>query len=377
MKVSRIGMDIAKDVFQLHGVDAAERTVLTKKLKRAQVLGFFREIERCQIAMEACGGAHYWARELSALGHTVKLIAPQFVKPYVKSNKNDAADAEGICEAMGRPGMRFVPIKSVEQQDILAVHRIRSGLIKQRTATANQVRGLLAEYGVVIPRALDRLRAALAQLAEPEANAMQEPPAGGRGRVASSMAQSALKAPKSAILEAERAKLSARLRELLEEQRLELVSLDRRIGEIDSRIAQICRSNDAARRLMTIPGVGPISACALVATVGDASAFKNGRDMAAFLGLVPRQHSSGGREKLLGISKRGDSYLRTLLIHGARSAQRFASNKTDRQSRWLNALSARRHSNVAAVALANKNARIAWALLSKGDTYQAQQSANV
>ena len=337
MKISRIGMDIAKNVFQLHGVDSHEQTVLKKKLKRCDVLAYFRTLAVCQIAMEACGGAHHWARALIAMGHSVVLIAPQFVKPYVKSNKNDAADAEAICEAMSRPGMRFVPVKTVGQQDIQALHRVRSELVKQRTAKGNQIRGLLAEYGLVVVKRIECLRVALPELLEDADNG-----------------------------------LTGEFRALLDGLRRDLVKLDERVGEMDRQIALICRGSEAAKRLQHIPGIGPVTASALIAAVGDGRSFKRGRDMAAFLGLVPRQHSSGGKEKLLGISKRGDSYLRTLLIHGARSVQRVSVNKTDPRSRWLNAVTARRHKNVAAVALANKNARIAWAVLSKGCAYQPE-----
>jgi len=335
MKISRIGMDIAKNVFQLHGVDSFEQTVLKKKLKRADVLAYFRTLAACKIGMEACGGAHHWARTLIAMGHSVVLMAPQFVKPYVKTNKNDAADAEAICEAMSRPGMRFVPVKTVEQQDIQALHRVRSELVKQRTAKGNQIRGLLAEYGLVVQKRIECLRVALPELLEDADNG-----------------------------------LTGEFRALLDGLRLDLVGLDERVGQLDRQIVQMCRASVSAKRLQEIPGIGPVTASALIAAVGDGSGFKRGRDMAAFLGLVPRQHSSGGKEKLLGISKRGDSYLRTLLIHGARSVQRVSVNKTDPSSRWLNALSHRRHKNVAAVALANKTARIAWAVLSKGQAYR-------
>jgi transposase len=328
-------MDIAKNVFQLHGVGSFEQIVLKKKLKRADVLAYFRTLAVCQIGMEACGGAHHWARSLIAMGHSVLLMAPQFVKPYVKTNKNDAADAEAICEAMSRPGMRFVPVKTVEQQDIQALHRVRSELVKQRTAKGNQIRGLLAEYGLVVQKRIECLRVALPELLEDADNG-----------------------------------LTCEFRALLDGLRLDLVGLDERVGQLDRQIVQMCRASVAAKRLQEIPGIGPVTASALIAAVGDGSGFKRGRDMAAFLGLVPRQHSSGGKEKLLGISKRGDSYLRTLLIHGARSVQRVSVNKTDPSSRWLNAVSARRHKNIAAVALANKTARMAWAVLSKGQAYR-------
>ena len=340
MKISRIGMDIAKHVFQVHGVDVHGQTLLRKKLRRGEVLGFFRGLGACEVGIEACGGAHQWARDLVALGHAVKLIAPQFVKPYVKTNKNDAADAEAICEAMSRPSMRFVPIKTVAQQDLQAIHRIRSELIKQRTGKANQIRGLLAEYGVIVERRIERLRGALPILLEDADNG-----------------------------------LTMLMRELIEGLRCDLVGLDERVAQMDEKIKLAARSSEAARRLQQIPGIGPITATALLAAVGDAKCFKRGREMAAWLGLVPAQHSSGGKERLLGISKRGDGYVRTLMVHGARASQRAAANKDDPRSRWVNALGERRHKNVAAVALANKNARIAWALLSRGHDYRARAAS--
>jgi len=261
------------------------------------------------VGMEACGGSHHWARELQELGHDVKLVAPQFVKPYVKGNKNDANDAEAICEAIGRPTMRFVAVKTVAQQDLQAAHRIRSELVRQRTAKANQVRGLLAEYGIVVGRRVEALRQGLTYL-------------------------------------------------------------DKRAAAMDKQLHTPANDDPAAKRLQGIPGIGPITATALACAVGDGKRFKRGRDLAAGIGLTPKQHSSGGKEKLLGISKRGDAYLRTLLIHGARSVLKVAGNKDDLRSRWLQQLCSRRNKNIAAVALANKNARVAWALLSKGLGYQ-------
>jgi transposase len=282
------------------------------------------------IGMEACGGAHYWARELQKLGHTVKLMAPQFVKPYVKSNKNDANDAEAICEAVARPTMRFVAIKTIAQQDIQAIHRIRSELVQQRTAKGNQIRGLLAEYGLVVGRRVDVLRTALPLLLEDAENG-----------------------------------LTIDFRVLLEGLRQDLIKLDERVDELDKKIKLLANSNTEAKRLLQIPGIGPITATALVCAIGDGRPFKRGRDMAAWLGLTPRQHSSGGKDRLLGISKRGDAYLRTLLIHGARAVLRVSGEKDDPRSRWLQNLCDRRNRNIAAVALANKNARIVWALLTK------------
>jgi transposase len=334
MNIKRVGIDLAKQVFQLHGVDAQEKAVLRKQLRRGQMLDYFKKLPPCLIGMEACSSAHYWGRELQKLGHTVKLMAPQFVKPYVKSNKNDANDAEAICEAVARPTMRFVAIKTVAQQDIQAVHRIRSGLVQQRTAKVNQIRGLLAEYGIVVGRRVDTLRTALPLLLEDAENG-----------------------------------LTIDFRALLEGLQQDLTVLNGRVDDLDKNIKTLASSNTDAKRLQQIPGIGPITATALICAIGNAKQFKRGRDMAAWLGLTPRQHSSGGKDRLLGISKRGDAYLRTLLIHGARSVLKVTGQKDDPRSRWLQSLCSRRNKNIAAVALANKNARIAWALLSKETDY--------
>lgn len=335
MKITRIGLDLAKQVFQVHGVDRDERAVLKRRLRREQVLEFFARVSPCVVGMEACGGAHHWARELGKLGHEVRLVSPQFVKPYVKSNKNDAADAEAICEAISRPGMRFVPVKTVGQQEVGALHRVRSGLVAERTALGNRMRGLLAEFGVVMPQRLSQLRAWV-----------------------------------SDVLEDGESGLGARTRALLTGLQGDLVRLDERVAELDRLIAEAVGEDPACQRLTQIEGIGGISASALVAAVGDGGAFANGRCLAAFLGLVPRQHGSGGKAGLGHISKRGDAYLRTLLIHGARAVLRHAARKSDPRSRWLQSLMARRNKNVAAVALANKNARIAWAMLARGQAYQ-------
>lgn len=327
MKITTIGIDLAKSVFQVHGVDECGKTVLRKQLKRAQVAEFMANLPPCLVGMEACGSAHHWGRKLQGYGHTVRLMSPQFVKPYVKSNKNDAADAEAICEAVARPNMRFVPIKSVEQQAVLSLHRVRQGLVVARTAQANQIRGLLAEFGMVLPKGVRALRTQLCGLVE---NAADELPA--------------------VFLH-----LMRRLYE-------HLMELDRQVGELEAQIKQWHRDCDLSQRLEKIPGVGPLTATALVASIADAQSFKNGRQLAAWLGLVPRQHSSGGKPTLLGISKRGDVYLRTLLIHGARSAI-LAATRHAKSNPWLSNLLSRRNPNIAAVALANKNARTIWALL--------------
>ena len=330
MNIKRVGIDLAKDVFQVHGVDSQEKVILRKQFRRVQLLAYFEKIAPCLIGMEACGSAHYWARELQKLGHTVKLMAPQFVKPYVKSNKNDANDAEAICEAVARPTMRFVAVKTIAQQDIQAIHRVRSELVSHRTAKVNQIRGLLAEYGLAVGRRIEVLRTALPLLLEDAENG-----------------------------------LTLDFRILLDELRQDLINLDERVQVMDKKIKTLANSHGEAKRLLAIPGIGPITATAIISSIGNGKQFKRGRDFAAWLGLTPRQHSSGGKERLLGISKRGDSYLRTLLIQGARAVLRVVGQKDDPRSRWLQNLCSRRNKNIAAVALANKNARIIWALLTK------------
>jgi transposase len=336
MKITTIGIDLAKNVFQVHGVDQRGKAVLKKRLRRNQVLAFFVRQAPCLIGMEACGGAHYWARKLQSQGHTIKLMAPQFVRPYVKANKTDAADAEAICEAVARPSMRFVPIKNIEQQAILSVHRARQGFVRARTAHANQIRGLLSEYGIVLPQGISHVVNCVPEIIE---NAENDLPGLFRG-----------------LLQ----RLVAHLREL-----------NHQVRELKDQIETWHGANDASQKLAKIPGIGPLTASALSASIGDAKSFKNGRELAAWLGLVPRQHSSGGKPLLLGISKRGDTYLRTLMIHGARSAVRVAVNKSTPTDRWTTGMLERRHMNVAAVARANKNARIVWALLANGRDYDA------
>lgn len=333
MKITTIGIDLAKEVFQVHGVDTHGKAVLRKQLRRGEMAKFFANLEPCLIGMEACGSAHHWARKLGEFGHTVKLMAPQFVKPYVKTNKNDMADAEAICEAVGRPNMRFVPMKNVEQQAILSVHRARQGFVKARTAQANQIRGLLSEFGIVIPKGITSIPKRMDDILEDGENG-----------------------------------LPSTMRQLLQRLYDHFKELNRQVQELELRIKQWHQENEASKKLAAIPGIGPITASAIVATVGNATEFKSGRQLAAWIGLVPKQHSSGGKQTLLGISKRGDTYLRTLLIHGARAVIRFAENKAEPDS-WLRKLMARRNKNVAAVALANKNVRIIWALLTKGETF--------
>jgi transposase len=337
--ITTVGIDLAKNVFQLHGVDAQGRVVLKKQLRRAQMARFFATLTPCLIGMEACSSAHHWARTLQAFGHTVKLMAPQFVKPYVKSHKHDAADAEAICEAVGRPSMRFVPVKSVEQQAVLALHRVRQSVVRARTAQANQIRGLLAEMGLVLPQRLYQLQRVPLLLDE-----------------ASDV-------------------LPASFCRLMHEQLAHFKALHRRVAELDAEIRAWHRTNAASRRLADVPGIGPLTASALVASVGDAGGFANGRQLAAWMGLVPRQHSSGGKTTLIGIGKRSEGYLRTLLVHGARAVVCSPRRANDPAADWLNGLVRRRHVNVAIVAQANKNARIAWALLRHGDTYQRRGDA--
>lgn len=335
MDITRIGMDLAKNVFQIHGVDRTGKAKTRKQLRRNQVLTYFSKLPPTLIGMEACGGSHYWARELSKLGHDVRLMSPQFVKPYVKSGKNDANDAEAICEAVSRPSMRFVAVKSVEQQVMQAEHRIRARLIKARTALGNEIRGLLGEFGIVLPVSLANLRKAIPELLEDAENG-----------------------------------LLADFRRLLRMLGEELSQLDDNIKQYDARIAQSAKEDERIKRLLAVEGIGPVVASALVSAVGDGKQFGKGRDMAAWLGLTPNQHSSGGKNRLGHISKRGDKYVRTLLIHGARAALKAAENKTDGRSRWVTGLAKRRNKNIATVALANKNARIAWSILSREETYR-------
>ena len=339
MQITTVGLDLAKNVFQVHGVNEHGKVVLRKQLRRDQVAAFFANLPACLVGMEACSSAHHWARKLQSMGHIARLMAPQFVKPYVKSNKNDAADAEAICEAVSRPSMRFVPIKNVEQQAVLALHRVRQGFVRARTAQANQIRGLLGEYGLVVPQGIAYVGKRVPELVE------------------------------DASIE-----LPGAFRLLIDRLLEHLKQLQRQVEEIEAQIKAWHRASDASRRLEKVPGIGPLTATALVASVGDARNFDNGRQFAAWLGVVPRQHSSGGKPTLLGMSKRGDAYLRTMLIHGARSVIYRATQRLDAES-WLMKLTNRRNKNVAAVALANKTARTVWALLAHGREFQAGYAA--
>ncbi len=336
MEVTTIGIDLAKSVFAVSGADRRGRVIVRRQLRRAQVLGFMRGLPRCTVGMEATGGAHYWARQLTALGHEVRLMSPALVMPYRKGNKTDRNDADAILEAVTRPSMRFVMVKSVAQQDLLGLHRVRAQLVKSRTALCNQLRGLLRERGVAVRTGVAGLRRGL-----------------------------------GAALAAESSELSGEMRELLGEMSQWLQTLEQRIASCEARITRKFKHDERCERLAEVPGVGPLTATALVAAVGNAQQFRNGRELSAYLGLVPRQHSSGGKTVLLGITKRGDRYLRTLLIHGARSALRQCKRKGDARSEWAARISAARGPNVAAVAMANKNARVLWALLTTGDRYRA------
>jgi transposase len=338
MQITTIGLDLAKSVFQVHGVDASGKPVIRKALRRGHVLPFFKDLAPCLVGMEACSSAHHWARELAALGHTVKLMPPSYVKPYVKRGKNDAADAEAICEAVTRPTMRFVPVKTPEQQAAVMLHRTRALLMRQRIMVVNALRGHLAEFGLVAPQGARGLAELVDKAFGDDAEA-QVPP----------LARVAL------------APLISQVREL-----------QAGIKTIDAELLAWHRQNAASTRLETIPGIGFITATAIAATVTDPSHFQSGRQFAAWLGLVPRQSSSGGKERLGSISKMGDRYLRTLLVVGATSVIRYARGKNAAGAAWINALLARRPARLVSVALANKTARIAWAVLTQERDYRKQ-----
>lgn len=335
MEIVTIGIDIAKTVFQVHGVDAAGDIVLRKRLSRGQFLKFMQSVPPCLVGMEACGAAHYWAREIIKLGHKVKLMPGQYVKPYVKRNKTDTADAEAICEAVTRPTMRFVAIRSAENQAALLQHRSRDILVKQRTMLVNAVRGHLAEFGVVAPKGLAHVAKLKALLQDCDGGDI--PPLAG---------------------------------EILDVLFSQIIALTEQIDALEKRIAAEHRTNANSQRLTSIPGIGPLTASAILATVGDISAFKSGREFAAWLGLTPLEHSSGDKRYTGRISKRGDGYLRRLLVHGARAVVRMRSRKGAAPFEWLDNLLTRRPRNTATVALANKNARMIWALLTKGEVFK-------
>jgi len=335
-KITTIGLDLAKNVFHVVCCNARGKVVGKKMLKRSQVLTYFVNLPSCLVGMEACASAHYWARKLDGLGHQVKLIPPQYVKAYVRGNKNDYNDALAIAEAVIRPEMRFVAVKTTDQQDLQALLRLRNGCMKERTALCNRVRGLLAEYGLILPKGVNVLRRHLPVFLEDTENGLNE-----------------------------------LFRRLLAEGYQQLQDLDRHIDSYTQELERQAQQYDECRRLQTIPGYGPIVASAFHSAIGNGEAYRRGRDVSASLGLVPRQHSSGGKDVLLGISKRGDRYLRSLLVHGARSVVIQAGKKDDRLSRWINKIRAKRGFNRAVVALANKMARIGWAVLAHKTVYQA------
>jgi transposase len=342
MEITTIGLDIAKRVFQVHGADSAGRAVLRRKLQRAELLAFFKALPACLVGIEACGTAHYWAREIRAFGHEVRLLPPAYVKPYVKRGKTDAADAEAICEAITRPSMRAVPIKTAEQQAVLMLHWVRDLLVRQRTMLINAVRGHMAEFGIIAPQGAKRVGELVAL-----------------------------------IMGEDEAALPALARQALRTLAAELHALDQRIKEAEAAILAWHKESEASRRLAAIPGVGPITASAIVATVGDASLFRSARHFAAWIGLVPKQHSSGGKQRQGGISKQGNPYLRRLLVIGATAVIRHTGGRLAQtpSGAWVKTLLERRPARLASVALANKTARIAWALLAKAETYRGVISA--
>jgi len=334
-EITTIGLDLAKSVFQIHGVDASGQTVLRRQLRRSQVLPFFAKLPGCLVGLEACASAHHWAREITALGHEVRMMPARYVRPYVKRNKNDAADAEAICEAVRRPSMRFVPIKSKEQQAVLVLHRSRQLFVRQRTMLGNAIRAHLGEFGIVAGvgrQGLDRLLAIIDE--------------GGDARL-----------PEAA-------------RDCLLALRRQLLLVKQQILELDRRILAWHRSSELSRRLEAIPGVGPLVATALEACIAEPKAFRSGRDLAAWIGLTPRQNATGGKQRLGRISKAGNRYLRFLLVAGALSVIRRAKQTGGANRPWLATLLARRPPKVAAIALANKIARIAWAMMARGTRYQ-------
>ena len=330
-----LGIDLAKNIFQLHGTDSKGKRILKKRLTRSKFIEFLVNLPPCTIGIEACGGAHYWGRFLGSYGHTVKMMAPQFVKPYVMANKNDANDAAAIAEAVTRPNMRFVAIKTVNQQEILALHKIREQMKKQRVAQSNHLRGILSEHGIIFDLGFKELR----------------------------------KLPEILDLEENKAKLNIGFKSVIERQLEHFKAIEKELEFYEKEIELLAADEPIIPELLKINGVGLLSASAFVATIGDASKFKKGREVSAWLGLVPRQNSSGNNIRLGGISKRGNSYLRTLLIHGARSALRTCDNKTDNKSLWMQKLKERCGFNKASVAVANKHARILWALMNDGSCY--------
>jgi len=332
MQIKVVGLDIAKQVFQVHAADIEGRPVAKLRLRRAQVLEYFRSLPPCLVGIEACATAHHWARELMALGHDVRLMPPGYVKPYVKRNKTDAADAEAIAEAVTRPTMRFVPVKSAENQAMLMLHRTRELLVRQRTMLATALRAHLAEFGIIAAQGIHRVEKLAAHVHEPSV-----PPLA---------------------------------REALMQIVDELASIWRRIDAVEERLVALHRTNPVSRRLVSIPGVGPITAMAIANTVTDPSAFRSGRQFAAWLGLTPKGHSSGGKDRLGRITKRGDRYIRHLLYVGAGNVIRFARARAATGEAWIRSLQERRPPKVVIIALANKMARVAWALMAHGESFR-------
>ncbi len=334
MNIKTLGIDIAKNIFQIHGVDNTGNKVINKTIKRNKLSEFINQLSPCLIGMESCGGSNYWGQKFTEMGHKVKLINPQFVKPYVKSNKNDAVDAEAICEAVTRPNMRFVAIKNKDQQDIQCTHKVRARLVRERTSLSNQTRGLLHEYGVIIPLGISSIISQIPLILEDGSNGLT--PFG---------------------------------RDLFYDLYIQLKNVDLKAKEYDQRIEGMCQRNHICKSLCKLPGIGPLTATAVVALIGNINVFKNGRELSAYLGLVPKQSSSGGKSRLLGISKRGDRYVRCLLIHGARSVLFRSKNLSENKESWLKELKLRAGINKTIVALANKNARMIWAVMSKGEKF--------
>ena len=337
MKVTTIGLDLAKHWFQVQGVDVDGQIAVRRRLRRSEVSGYFQSLEPCLVGMEACATAHHWARELIALGHTVKLMPPAYVKAYVKRNKNDAADAEAICEAVTRPSMRFVPVKDADQQSVLMLHRARSLLVRQRTMLVNALRAHMAEFGIVAPQGLRHVELLTKEVA-------QEP-----------------------------ARLPELARSILQIIVDQLNDTMTRVREIEARLAKWHRQSRVSQLLATIPSVGIMGASAIAAAVPDPTLFRSGREFAAWLGMTPRQNSSGGKERLGRTSKRGDKYIRSLLIAGAVAVLRHARNRSTKDGEWVRGLLERKPTKVAAVALANKTARIVWAVMVRGEGYQPKE----
>ena len=336
MSIEILGIDIAKNVFQLHGVNRNGNVVFKRRVMRDQLLAVIAQVDRCTIVIEACTGAFDWARRFEILGHQVKIISPQYVKPFVRRQKNDGNDAEAICTAARQPHIPFVPKKTIEQQDIQALHRARQRMVNHRTAVVSQIRGLLLDRGFAFAKSITRARRIIPEILSDLAN-----------------------------------ELTVLAREAISELYDLFRDLDRRIAIFDKKIEQVFRASEPCQRIAKIKGVGPKTATTVVAAIGDGSEFKNGRHLAAWIGLVPRQFSSGDRTTLMGISKRGSQHLRSLLVHGARAVVRTAPNKTEPNNRWVNQLRERRGFNRATVAVANKNARIIWAVLRTGEPYRA------